>query len=83
MIARLLVLVLVAAAPGLATTPGGGSPLTDCLAEFAGTPASSRLCARTRSVPCLTPRITSTGTQTPLKSECGRSSGTKVPVEIW
>jgi hypothetical protein len=52
MIGRLLALVLVAAAPVLATTPGGGSPTTDCLAEFAGTPAN-RPATRPRDIRCV------------------------------
>lgn len=35
-----LLLVLLLAAPALALTPGGGSPDTDCLAEYGGTPAN-------------------------------------------
>jgi hypothetical protein len=52
MIARLLALVLVAAASTLAATPGGGSPATDCLAEFAGTPAN-RPAMRPRDIRCV------------------------------
>jgi hypothetical protein len=52
MIGRVLVLLLAAAATARATTPGGGSPLTDCLAEFAGTPAN-RPASRPRDIRCI------------------------------
>lgn len=47
----LLVLVALVATAG-ATTPGGGAPLTDCLAEFAGTPAN-RPSTRPRDIRCV------------------------------
>ncbi|HEV7731456.1 MAG TPA: hypothetical protein VGR62_04800 [Candidatus Binatia bacterium] len=40
MIRAALVALLLASAPAWALTPGGGSPTTDCLAEFGGTPAN-------------------------------------------
>lgn len=52
MIGRLLVLVLLAVAPATAATPGGGSPLTDCLGEFTGTPAN-RPATRPRDIRCI------------------------------
>jgi len=48
----LLVWLLVAGVPAFAATPGGGSPLTDCLAEFAGTPAN-RPATRPRDIRCV------------------------------
>jgi hypothetical protein len=45
------VLLAVAATTG-ATTPGGGSKLTDCLAEFAGTPAN-RPATHPRDIRCV------------------------------
>jgi hypothetical protein len=52
MTGRILAVLVLAAAPALATTPGGGSPLTDCLAEFAGTPAN-RPASRPRDIRCI------------------------------
>lgn len=52
MIVRALVLALAVASSGRALTPGGGSPLTDCLAEFTGTPAN-RPATRPRDVRCI------------------------------
>jgi hypothetical protein len=51
MILRVLI-ALGLAAPVLATTRGGGSPLTDCLAEFSGTPAN-RPATRPRDIRCI------------------------------
>jgi len=49
-----LVLAAIGALVGLAqaTTSGGGSPLTDCLAEFSGTPANSPV-TRPRDIRCI------------------------------
>jgi hypothetical protein len=46
--------MMVSAAPALAFafTPGGGSPATDCLAEFSGTPAN-RPATRPRDIRCV------------------------------
>jgi hypothetical protein len=52
MIRRALIAVLLAAAPAVATTPGGGSPFMDCLAEFSGTPAN-RPASRPRDIRCI------------------------------
>jgi hypothetical protein len=52
MIVRPLVLALALAASAWAFTPGGGSPLTDCLAEFTGTPAN-RPSTRPRDIRCI------------------------------
>lgn len=52
MIRRAVFCLLVAAAPALALTPGGGSAFTDCLAEFAGTPAN-RPATRPRDIRCI------------------------------
>jgi hypothetical protein len=47
---RLLIALLALAAPSFAFTRGGGSPLTDCLAAFSGTPAN-RPASRPREHP--------------------------------
>jgi hypothetical protein len=52
MIRRVLVALLAVVATAGATTRGGGSPLTDCLAEFAGTPAN-RPASRPRDIRCV------------------------------
>ncbi len=44
-------LAVLPVAPARATTPGGGSPLTDCLAEFSGTPANHPA-SRPRDIRC-------------------------------
>jgi len=49
---RLLLTVLFLATPSFAFTRGGGSPLTDCLAEFSGTPAN-RPASRPRDIRCI------------------------------
>jgi hypothetical protein len=49
---RLLIALLALAAPSFAFTRGGGSPLTDCLAEFSGTPAN-RPASRPRDIRCI------------------------------
>ena len=52
MIRRALLVLVLTVSPALATTPGGGSKLTDCLAEFAGTPAN-RPATRPRDIRCI------------------------------
>ncbi len=52
MIGRLLAVSVLVAGVARATTPGGGSPLSDCLAEFAGTPAN-RPATRPRDIRCI------------------------------
>lgn len=47
-----LLLLALVAPPALALTPGGGTPVTDCLAEFAGTPAN-RPATRPRDIRCI------------------------------
>ena len=64
MIRPLFVWLLVAGAPAFATTPGGGSPLTDCLAEFAGTPAN-RPATRPRDIRCVDGDVTCDDDPTP------------------
>ena len=49
---RLLLALLCLAAPSFALTRGGGSQLTDCLAEFSGTPAN-RPASRPRDIRCI------------------------------
>jgi len=54
----------VASAPALGATPGGGSPLTDCLAEFSGTPAN-RPATRPRDIRCVDGDVTCDDDPTP------------------
>jgi hypothetical protein len=49
---RFLIALLALAAPSFAFTRGGGSQLTDCLAEFTGTPAN-RPASRPRDIRCI------------------------------
>jgi hypothetical protein len=51
MLVRAALLVLLASGAARALTPGGGSPATDCQAEFGGTPANAPL-ASPRFIRC-------------------------------